>query len=166
MKSREPRERRLRVQTGAAGMNSTLGLYRHRASRLLAAETLFVARLEDARAAKQRAHCIGGLGALVEPVVGARGVEIDGRISLTGNVLSDDLDETTVARALRVCDDDAIRGSFLPPGTAETNANHVTSPSGLLHCSGLIALRAFLERTRYYELQIPRYARDDCVTSW
>src|SRR5688500_738982 len=117
-------------------MNSTLGLYRHRASRLLAAETLFVASLEDARAAKQRADCIGGLGALVEPVVGARGVEIDGRISLTGNVLSEDLDETTVARTLRVCDDDAIRWSFFPPGTAETNANHVILHQGYCTAPG------------------------------
>src|SRR5687767_590493 len=107
-------------------MNSALGLHWHGLSGLLAAEALFVTRLQNAGTAEQRADGVRRLGALVEPVVGAGGVQVDRRISLTGNVLADDFDEAAVARALGVGDDNAIRGSLFPAGAAETNANHLT----------------------------------------
>ena len=83
---------------------------------------------------------------------GAVGAEIQRRLTLTGSVLADDLDEPPVARALRVGDDDAIRGISLPPGAAETNANHVAALQSECQscscCSGLIARRANPDRTR------------------
>src|SRR6185312_11480936 len=80
-----------------------------------------VPRLEDAGFAEERAHGVGGLSAVVEPVVDARRIEVQRLFALTRRVLAEDLDEAPVARALRVGDDDAIERLLFPPGAAETN---------------------------------------------
>src|SRR5689334_5721704 len=98
-----------------------------------------MAGLEDPRTTQQRTDGVRRLRALVEPVVGPLGFEIRRRIPLTRNVLADDLDEPPVARTLRVGYDDTIGGGLFPPGSAETNANHVTLLSGLLRYTRLFA---------------------------
>src|SRR5689334_12920602 len=59
-----------RLRVGLLGQRNSGGA-------ALAAEALFVARLEDAGAPKERADGVGGLGAVVEPVVDAVGLEIE-----------------------------------------------------------------------------------------
>src|SRR6185437_4057138 len=78
-------------------------------------------RFEDAGLAEERAHRVGGLRAVVEPVIDPCRIEVERLFALTRGVLAEDLDEAPVARALRVGDDDAIEGLLFPPGPAETN---------------------------------------------
>ena len=60
------------------------------------AEPLFMARLEDAGAAQERADGVTGLRTVVEPVIDAIGAEVHCVRALTGSVLPDDLDEPAV----------------------------------------------------------------------
>jgi len=88
-------------------------------------DSLLVAALENSSAPKERTDGVGGLGAEVEPVVGSRLVNLERTLTLTGSVLSDDLDELSVARALRVDDEDAIERRVFPPNAAESDLYHL-----------------------------------------
>src|SRR5215207_3664093 len=90
----------------------------------LDAKSLLVTTLENSRTAKKRANRITGLRANAKPVVRALFVDVETTLCLTRSVLADDLDELSVARALRVGDDDAVHRGFLPPNAAETNSYH------------------------------------------
>ena len=105
--------------------------------------------LKNSSAAQKRANSIAWLRANAEPVVGSLFVDGETTLSLTRSVLADDLDELSVARALRVGDDDAIDRGLFPPDTAETNSYHrCCSLNQVSYCSGLIAMLAFPASTR------------------
>src|SRR4029450_13887378 len=70
--------------------------------RALSADSLLVPSLEDSGAPKERADRIGRLGALVQPVVGSRFVDVERALTLARSVLTDDLDEFSVSGTLRV----------------------------------------------------------------
>src|SRR5687767_14453163 len=118
-----------------------LFFYRDRGRGALRRASRFVARLQDAGAAKQRANGVGRLRADIEPVVRALGLHGERVLRLPGRILADDLDELAVARALRVGDDDAVHRGFLPPNAAETNldGHGWCSRQGSWYCAGLIA---------------------------
>ena len=89
--------------------------HRHGGRVQLASETRLVARLEDAGLAKQRAHGVRRLRAVVEPVVDAIALEIERRLTRTRSVLADDFDELAVARARESATTIRYMGCFLRP---------------------------------------------------
>src|SRR5690348_1416606 len=99
-----------------------------------------VPRAKDASLPQQRARRIGRLGADVEPVGRACRIDLQSTLGLTRIVMTDSLDEATIARALRVCDDDAIERELLPPDPAESNFHHERVSKGWWYTNpGLIA---------------------------
>jgi hypothetical protein len=93
----------------------------------LDSKTLLVTLAKKPRASQQRTHGITRLSADAEPVIGSRFIDLYSTLTtvLARSVLTDDLDEFSVARALRVSDDDTIDRCFLPPDSAETNSYHL-----------------------------------------
>src|SRR5687768_4071850 len=95
----------------------------------LLGEPRFVALLEDARLAKQRTDGVARFGADAHPVVHALVVDDQPTFRLPGSILSDDLDELAIARALGVGDDDAIHRCLLAADATEADSNcHWCSP--------------------------------------
>jgi hypothetical protein len=84
--------------------------------------------LENAGATQQRANGVGRLGTDAEPVVGACLIDVESALGLAGSILSDDLDEFAITRALRIRDDDTVHWRLFPPDTAETNLYHLMLP--------------------------------------
>src|SRR4051812_6932839 len=72
----------------------------------LPAEARLVTGLEHTGAPQERTNGVGRLRALVEPVVGSIVLEVERGVPLTRSILADDLDETTVARALGISNHD------------------------------------------------------------
>src|SRR5687768_5047370 len=97
---------------------------RHCDTLALETDSLFVAVLEDTGPPKERPDGIGGLCALVQPVVGSRLVDVERALTLAGSVLTDDLDEFSIARTLRVGDENAVERGVFPPDAAESNLYH------------------------------------------
>src|SRR3954469_2889246 len=90
----------------------------------LDSDPLLVTALENSCTPKQRPNGIGRLRAEVEPVVGSGFVDLQRPLTLTGSVLSDDLDELSIARTLRVGDEDAIERRVFAANAAESNLYH------------------------------------------
>jgi hypothetical protein len=80
-----------------------------------------MALLQETGLAEERAHGVRGLGTDVEPMIDAIGIEIDRSLSRPGLILSDDLDELAIARALRIGDDDAEHRGLFPADATEAN---------------------------------------------
>src|ERR1700741_4162726 len=97
---------------------------RNRGRFLLDSEALLVTLFEHAGAPKERTDGVRGLGALVEPVIGSRFVDLQRTLTLARSVLTDDLDELPVARALRVGNENTVERGIFPPDTAEANLYH------------------------------------------
>ncbi len=99
---------------------------RQRDRRLLEldAKSLLMTSLENAGPPQQGANGVARLSADAEPVVRTLLVHRETALRLTRSVLADDLDELSVARTLRVGDDDAVYGCLFPPNAAESNSYH------------------------------------------
>jgi len=95
--------------------------HRNRRGLQLGREARFVALLQEARLAEQRADGVRGLRADVEPVIDPVHVEVQRSVARAGLILADDLDELAVARALRVGNDDTVHGGLFPANAAQAN---------------------------------------------
>jgi hypothetical protein len=81
---------------------------------------------EDAGAPKERPYGVGRLGAEVEPVVGSGFIDLKRTlVVLTGSVLANDLDELSIARTLRIGNENTIERGIFPPDAAESNLYHL-----------------------------------------
>src|SRR5690242_10169237 len=90
----------MRSPLGGAALGRVGALaHRHRTRRERAAKPLLVACLEDAGPTQERAHGVRRQSAIVEPIVHALGAQVERILTLSGSILSDDLDELPIARA-------------------------------------------------------------------
>jgi hypothetical protein len=101
---------------------------RNRRCTQLSAESRFMTATQNSCASEQRANCVAWLRSDTQPIVGALFVHFESPFGLPGSVLTDDLDELPIARALRIGDDDTIDWCLFPPNAAETNSYHGYSP--------------------------------------
>src|SRR5262249_37910064 len=102
-------------------------------------------------ATKQRPHSIRWLRTVVEPVVHAVVLQIQRLLTLTRRVLTNDLQELAVARALRVRDHDTKRRLLFPAGAPEANLDHRA-----------FTLHGFVERRAHRVLAVRRAAPVTC----
>jgi hypothetical protein len=58
-------------------------------------------------------------------MIGPRLIDLERTLTLAGSVLSDDLNELSIARTLRVGDEDAIERRVFPANAAESNLYHL-----------------------------------------
>src|SRR5688572_5352733 len=89
----------------------------------LARETRLVASLEQSRLSQERTHGVARQRTVVEPIVRPLGLELNGLVALTREILPDDLDEAAIARARGFGDHDSKRWRVLPAGATKANAN-------------------------------------------
>src|SRR5665213_2919606 len=92
----------------------------------------------------QRAHRIGRLRALADPVLHAFAVDLhDGRLGARV-VVSENFDEGAVSRGARIGHDDAEERTFLGSCTTETNYQHLS----LLHWPSRLELDRLVRYAR------------------
>jgi len=80
-------------------------------------------RLQHACLPQERTDGVAGLCADVEPVVRALRIELHGLVAQPRIVLANDLDESPVARARSVGDDDTKARRILAAGATKANTN-------------------------------------------